>query len=372
MKILLINIAIFILNIIYLPFKLLPIQNKITFISRQSNKKSEDIKLLEKEIKRADKNIKVVILCKKIEKGFLNKLKYIFHMFIQMYHLSTSKLIILDSYCIAASVLKKKKNTIIIQMWHALGSFKKFGYSILDKKEGSSRKLAEVMKMHFNYDYIFTSSEESKKYFAEAFNYQPKNIIVMPLPRVDLLLDKKIISKKKRKIIKTYHELSKKENILYAPTFRKNGEDSKPIYNLINKIDYSKYNLIIKLHPLSKLKIDDDRVIIDRKFSTIDMMYVSDVVITDYSAIVFEASLLNKPLMFYCYDYSSYYNSRNFYLDYKKMPGVIDENAEKIVSSIEKKDYNLDSVKDFSIKYINLNKEKATKKIVEFIFAKMK
>ena len=85
------------------------------------------------------------------------------------------------------------------------------------------------------------------------------------------------------------------------------------INNLIDKIDYSNYNLIVKLHPLSKIDISDQRVIIDKKFTSVEMMIVSDYVITDYSAIVFEAAILEKPIFFYCYDYDKYYKKRNFY-----------------------------------------------------------
>ena len=129
----------------------------------------------------------------------------------------------------------------------------------------------------------------------------------MPLPRVDKLTDKNYKDKIKLNIFEIYPLLKKKKNIVYVPTFRKGKEDVKPINDLIEQVDFSKYNLIIKLHPLSKIKIIDDRVLIDKKFSSIDMMMISNYVITDYSAIVFEAAILNKPIFFYCYDLDKYY-----------------------------------------------------------------
>ena len=66
----------------------------------------------------------------------------------QMKHaIATSKVLVLDSYCIAASILHHRKSLKIIQMWHAMGGYKKFGKSILDMEEGSSAKLADVMVM---------------------------------------------------------------------------------------------------------------------------------------------------------------------------------------------------------------------------------
>lgn len=365
----LVKVGILFLNIIYFFIKLVPVKRRITFISRQSNQKSEDISLLEKEIKKEDKSIEVVILCKKLDKGFINKIKYFFYMFVQMYYLASSKVIVLDGYCICASVLKKKKNTTIIQMWHALGAFKKFGLSIVGSEEGTTSKLSKIMKMHNNYDYIFTSSNLTRKYFKEAFGYDISKIITMPLPRIDYLRDSSHKKSIIKKIKKTYPVLKKKKNILYVPTFRKNNEDIDKINNLINSVNYDKYNLIIKYHPLSKIKIKDDRVIFDKKFSSIDMMIVSDYVITDYSAIVFEASILEKPLFFYCYDYDKYYKRRNFYINYKEeMPGVVATDSKEIITSIEKGKYDLEKVKEFKNKYIELDDRSCSKRVVDFIF----
>ena len=137
MKIILIKIGIFILNIIYFFIKLFPInKNKVTFISRQSNEVSLDFTMIAKELKQQNENIKIVFLCKKLGTSFSEKVKYCFHMVKQMYNIATSKVVILDSYCIPVCVLKQKKKLVVIQIWHALGSLKKFGYSSLDKKDG--------------------------------------------------------------------------------------------------------------------------------------------------------------------------------------------------------------------------------------------
>jgi len=175
------------MNIIYSFFKLLKTKNKVTLISRQSNKVSIDFKLLIQEIEKDNNNIKLVVLTKRIEDGYWGKIKYFFHMFIQMYHIATSKVIVLDSYCIMVSILKHRKNTKIIQIWHALGSLKKFGYASLNKKDGRDSKIAKEMNMHKNYTYILTSSEISKPFFREAFDATDEQMKIMSLPRVDFL-----------------------------------------------------------------------------------------------------------------------------------------------------------------------------------------
>ncbi len=371
MKIIILKIGIVFINIIYFFIKLLPIRNKIVFISRQSNTKTEDMLLIEEELKKQDKDVKIVFLCKKLEGG-TKAIGYVFHMFRQMYHLATSRVVVLDSYCIVASILKKKKGTTIIQMWHALGSFKKFGYSVLDQEEGSSSKLAKVMKMHHNYDYIFTSSEFSSKYFAEAFNADKSKMVVMPLARVDLLTSKKLDKELQAKIYKKYPETKTKKNIVYVPTFRKDGERPEKIKELIDAVDYKKYNLILKLHPLTKIDFGDIKAIYDKDFSSIEMLSVADYVISDYSAIIYEASLKNKPMYFYCYDYDSYFKKRNFYLDYNKdIPGLKEQDAKKLVKAIEKDKYDFKELKKFNDKFISYEDGKCSYNIAKFILSKM-
>lgn len=372
--IILLKVAIFLLNIVYFFIKLFPATNKIVMISRQDNGTTVDFELLKKEFEKRGK-YKIVILAKKLNPGIFNKIGYIFHMIRQMYEISTSKVVILDSYCIVVSVLKHKKDLKIIQMWHAMGSLKKFGLSSVNstsalKKKmdvNKKKKLNEVMRMHKNYDYFFVSSESAKKYFAEAFGTSLEKGVVMPLPVVDLLTCDEYKKNIIRQIKNTYSVMNDKKNILYVPTFREEENEEK-IRDLIESIDYNKYNLIIKLHPLTKLKTFDERVIWDKKYKSRDMMIASDYVITDYSAIVYEAVILNKPIYFYIYDYEEYSKKRDFYIDFKKeLPGKMSSNAKDIIKFINNNDYDLDRIKKFSSKYIDINNDTSCRRIADFV-----
>lgn len=346
------------MNFIYLFFKILPSKNKIVMISRQSNSITLDFDLLEKKILK-HKKYNVVILCKKLEgkenASFFSMFKYFFHMFVQMYHLATSKFVVLDSYCILVSVLKHKKTLKVMQMWHSVGTMKKFGYAILDQEEGSSSKIANVLKMHKNYDVILCGGEGYLNDLCEQFNYKKNYFEIVPLPRIDLLKDEKFINKKKKEIYHAHPILKKKKNIIYVPTFRKNESLlEEHIYKIIDKIDFEKYNFIIKLHPLSNININDNNVIIDKFFSSIEMIMVSDFVITDYSCILYEAGLLGKALYFYCFDYEEYNNNRSLNVDYfNDLPGIISKDISDIIYAIDKKKYDYDSLSKFINRYIS-------------------
>lgn len=364
-----IKIFIVIMNCIYYLLKMLPVQNKIVMVSRQSNSVNLDFKLLGSKL---EKKYKVVYLCKTLDGGinssFLNKISYMFHMFVQMYHLSTSKVCILDSYSPCVSILKHKKGLTVIQMWHSIGTMKKFGYGILDKDEGSRLKIAKVMKMHKNYDVVYASSKMYKKHLAVGFNVDEKIIKTFTLPRVDLLLDKNYKNDIKGKIYNEYPSLKNKINVIYAPTFRKDEtEFEKYLLELIKVFDFNKYNLIIKLHPLSKIKIDikNESLIVDKKFSTFDMLFVADKLISDYSCIIYEAGVMGIPLYFYNYDMESYENKRGLAIDYNELPGYKEKEALLLVRDLEKK-YDKNYMNKFIKKYVENTKD-CTKKIVKDI-----
>ncbi len=365
-----INIARSILNAIYSLLKLFTQKNKILFISRQGDKPSLDFTMLADELRRSS-DIEVVMLCKKIPSGIVGKVSYCFHMLVQMKELATSKVVILDSYCILVSLLKHRESLTVIQIWHALGSMKKFGKSIIGMDEGSSPKIAEAMHMHENYDIILASCEESSKCFAEAFGYGQDTMKVMSLPRVDAILSESRKEEKQKLIYDKYPELVGKKVVLYAPTLRKNLDISEYVNKLVNAFENTEYQLVVKLHPLTKGNIDYASAINDSSFSTLDMIYVADYVITDYSAIMYEVALANKPMYFYAFDYNKYVGERSFYTDYEKLvPGPILRDAGEIVEKISNDNYDLSKVKAFADKYIE-NQKNCTKKISDLVLENM-
>lgn len=356
------------MNWIYKLFKKLKTKNKITFISRQSNRTSIDFSLLAKEIEKEDANIKVVILNRELNKDIISKIFYFFHMFIQMYHIATSKVVILDGYCILISILEHKKDLKVIQIWHALGSLKKFGYSTLGKKDGRGYKIAQLMNMHKNYDYILTSSKISEPFFREAFNAKKENMLIMSLPRVDYLQSQKYKEDIKNKFYKVYRKCDdKKENILYCPTHRKN--EKLEIDDMISYINFSRYNFIIKLHNGKEYVYTEENVYHKKTdFTGMDLLHVADYIITDYSAIVYEASIAEKPIYFYTYDYDKYMDDRGWYIDYsKEMPGPIFSEFKEIMKLIQDKKYDIAKVTEFKDKYIDDLSDNVTNKLVKFI-----
>lgn len=361
------------LNLIYALFKLLPVRDKVTLISRQSDFPSEDFLMLKAEIEKQSPKTEVKILSKKLRKSPGALISYIGHIFVQMYHIATSKTVVLDSYCIAVSVLKQRRSLRVVQIWHAMGALKRFGLSILGEEEGSDPKLAKAMRMHRNYTHVLASGKACVKPFAEAFGCDEKSIVIGSLPRVDRLMSEEIKQRTIDKIFDIYQELKQakdcdKKIIVYAPTFRKHKDISTEIEDLINTISSEERIIVIKKHPLMKLCIEDrPGVIIDDTFSTEEMLYIADYVIADYSAIMFEAALLNKPMCFYAFDLDEYMASRSFYLDYEKdMPGAICKDVDEVETVLKDFCFDLEAVKNFAHNYVEKT-EGVTKELANLV-----
>ena len=364
------KILVICLKILYTPMRLLKLKDQVTLISREGNKESMEFKKIREEIEKNYPEYKVKVISKKIEEkdGILKQLlPNIINIFQQMYALATSKVIILDTYCITACILPHKKETKVIQIWHALGAIKKFGYQTIGTKSGTDEKTAKTMCMHKNYDYVLAPSEITAKIYQQAFNVTEDKIKYIGMPRIDYILEKD--EEVKQKIYEMYPILKEKQNIVYVPTYRK-GEKTE-LDELVEKIDTSKYNLVIKLHPLDLKEYnykEKEGVIYEQKCKTYDLLKIADKIITDYSSLSIESSLLDKPIYFYTYDLEKYEKETGINFDFENEPmgKYKANNVTELVKTMEQEyDYNI--LRDFKEKYISVDTNNCTKQIVEFI-----
>ena len=352
LKLLLLQIWKGAMNLIYFFCKLAPTRDKITMLSRQTDGDNLDFTLLARTLKEQHPRTRVVIMNRRLEHDLPSMVRYQFHMFRQMAHIAGSRVVILDSYCIAISILHHKPSLQVVQMWHALGSLKKFGYSSLDREEGRDSRLARVMDMHRRYNYIITSSATARDHFMDAFHADAAQMRVIGLPRIDYLTDEANRRAVCDAFRRTYPEAgADKQCILYAPTNDKSDEE---IAALAGLVDHTRFDLLVKLHSGREIFFADGQTIRrETAFRGVELLHVADHVITDYSAIVFEAAIAKKPLYFYVPDYDAYMNRRGVYIDYKaEMPGVIATDGETIIRAIEQGTSDPARVAAFAARYV--------------------
>ena len=237
--------------------------------------------------------------------------------------LYTSKVVVTDDYSFYLNRFGKRSGQKVIQIWHAGGAFKKFGLDAGRLLPASERSY------HEGYDLVSVSSEWVRHIYAGAFGIDVSIVQPLGLPRTDRFFEAGYKESVCRRIFADHPEWEGKQILVYAPTFRDGPGKSRAVF--APTVDFAKLSsvlsdnqlLVICPHPVMKNTILEkplENIQVVREYSTEDMLFVADLLITDYSSIIFDYSLLNKPVLFFCYDYDTY--DRNYYLDYAKdLPG---------------------------------------------------
>ena len=346
MKLIIIKLFVFFIRALYAFMKLRKTENKIVWLSRQSNEKSEDMKMLSEEISKLSPETKQVFrLCRlKDESGV--SVSYIFFILRDMWEMASAKIAVTDTYSIPVSCLNHKESLKIFQIWHALGAVKKFSLQSAGKAQGRDLGVAKAMSMHKNYDFVIAPSKKTAEFYCEAFGCEKDKIVIASLPRIDVILDGE---SRYDEFIELNPKYKNKKLITYLPTFR--DGDFQFAENLYKAFENdAEYALVISPHPLTKLKSEHK---FNGNFSAYDLAKLSYGIISDYSATTLECSLLNKPLWFYIPDYEKYKAEQGLNIDMTEEMGsasFIDES--ELLKSVKSGIYDFDNLKRFSDKYI--------------------
>ena len=183
----------------------------------------------------------------------------------------------------------------------------------------------------------------STNIFKRAFWYDGE-IFEQGTPRNDILFGEKNDLKK---IVKDRLNIDNdKKIILYAPTFRKNNDLS--VYNINYKKTLSslkekfggEWVFLVKLHPhlISKSKelvYGDDVMDVTSYDDIQELLSVADVLISDYSSLMFDFGLTERPCFLYVPDLESYIQSdRRLYFDINELPFISAKSNEELSNEI--------------------------------------
>ena len=264
-----------------------------------------------------------------------------------------------ESY-LPAYAVKPREGTNVVQLWHGSGAFKKWGYSTLDKSFGASN---DRFPMHNCYTLVPVSSAEVIPHYAEAFRCDPSIIKPLGVPRTDELFTP---SSAKEELLAAHPELAGKTLVLYAPTFRGNNIVDAAGFE-VPFIDNPDVALLIRLHPFLRHKtIDCKGVYLDTSdYDTDFCLQAADILVTDYSSIIFEYSLLEKPMVFYAPDLEEYRENRDFYYNYEDfVPGPIVKSEAELGAAL-KGPFDLSKVAAFRQKYMTACDGHCTERIIK-------
>lgn len=382
-----IKIIIFLIDIIYNITQIFRKRknHKICMLSRQSNDITLNFSLLKEEIEKQDKEAEIYISCMRFKFSF----KYIINIIKDLWNLSNSKIAIIDGYSIPICNFTNKKLKVF-QIWHSFGSMKSFGKNTVGKKNGRSLFVEKAFNMHKNYDYIFASSKAYSKNLVSGFGYGEENCIICPLPVVDVLNRKKKLYnyiRKNEEFEKINKKLDKKKKtILYAPTTRNDFETlESAIFDILDIIDFKKYNFVLKMHKNENINFsqkDIDKYLknkynnlnginayIDNNSLTLEYILISEILISDYSCVIYEAMEADTNVFLYIPDYNEYIKNTGLEVDLKKEFKDLYAEDKKTLKNILEKKYPKEKMEKIKNKYVTKN-ENSTETMVKIILEK--
>ncbi|AYG26814.1 CDP-glycerol glycerophosphotransferase family protein [Lactiplantibacillus plantarum] len=267
----------------------------------------------------------------------------------------------------AFSGVNPRKDQVFLQTWHGT-PLKKIGADIQDTSRSTEKE--EWRKDALNWTYFLSNGSRSNPFYKSAFGLSDTQILTYGLPRNDRLGDNKQLYDSFRK----ERGISKNQKvILYAPTFRDDGSQIQFNYEEFSKKLGSKFYLLVNFHRLyvEKGLGNFPNVEFNEHLSITDCMEVSDLLITDYSSVFFDYSILNRPMIFYPYDYNRYMNEeRGTYMEYSStVPGPICYSFDSLVRQLMSEDNSKHDNSQFAREFnANYERRDASEKIVSKVF----
>ncbi len=270
----------------------------------------------------------------------------------------------------------KKKEQYYIQTWHGGFPLKYIEAEVEDKLtpeyvEASRRDSQKI-------DLLLASCSLDEEIMQNNFWYSGE-IFKVGIPRNDVYFKRD--SKIKKRVYEELGIPNEYHVVLYAPTFR--DDNSTASYNLaaqriidtLQEITNDKWAIIIRLHPnvtqYSSLFTYTENIL-DGSFyhDPQELSFVSDFLITDYSSIMYDFSLMKKPVFIYANDLEEYKHGRGLRPIYETLPFSISHTNDDLVHAIASfdKDAYLRQTESFWTENVEIyDRGVASKAIVERI-----
>lgn len=291
------------------------------------------------------------------------------------YHLATAGTVFLDNEFLPMAYIRFAEKVKVVQLWHGTGTIKKFGQ---DVNTGSLKQLEYRANQRITH--LIVNSEVTKREYASAFGISQERIFILGLPRTDLFLRKNFLEKKREEFLAGRKELRGKRCILYAPTFRDDEVENPKLHLDLSRMSEQMQKddvLMIRLHPHVANRLGEefqlekwDNIIDVSNYAGVTtLLAVADVLVTDYSSIIFEYCLRRKPMIFYAFDLEKFNKEgRSFYRDYTEyVPGPVAQTQDGCMKYL--KEYDFPEQSDFISENFQYLDGKATERLLELIFS---
>lgn len=285
-------------------------ERKVVVYSKQPNRLEGNVKAIVDKMRELYPDMKIVMdHCDNRMNASLFK---------QLWHIRDAKIVLLSDYFLPLYLIAPRQETKFVQLWHAAGAFKKFGYSTKDTKFGPSSAYLNIVPVHTNYSHVYVSSEQVVPYYAEAFHMPATQIYPFGIPRVDLL-GKECVPTERLSWYRPEMCI-----ILIAPTYRAKAQYRESLLDWVDvlrdiapKLAHD-VQLVVVPHPYTERSewqslVQYEQLHVDTTYTLNEWMPIADAFVTDYSSAIFEYALFEKPLAHYVPDLVEYTESRGLY-----------------------------------------------------------
>lgn len=250
---------------------------------------------------------------------------------------------------------------VYIQFWHGI-PMKTLGHD-----EVKLSPLVQNWYDHVSFDYLFTYGPYDTEKMLSLFPRTKQVVEKGELRKAILTRNKKV------SVDRIKHQLGifdKKPIMLYVPTWRgyESSQQSRLSVACLEKLS-EKYTVIYRGHYYSS-KTENDSIVVADNFSLNKLFLISDVLITDYSSVFFDFSVLNRPIYLFQPDITEYSTKRGLYLTAEKLglPVAYSEiELMRMLNQIE--DYPINNIKELNTKF-NGHTEQETVEALKRIFYK--
>lgn len=354
---------------------ILPIQkNKIIFNCYSGRAYADSQKYIANEILRQNLPFQLVWLVRDNSVSIPDRIKKVrIGSYKAIYELSTSKIIVNNVKWLLD--FNKRKSQYYIQTWHAGFSAKLLENDAIDKlgKDYVNQSIQES-KMT---DLYVSNSRLQTLDFLQAFWYKG-DILECGYPRNDIYFNS--TTEDKERIRKELGISSINTFLLYAPTFRDNGDMS--CYNInyedlqqsLCEAGYKEPRIGVRLHPniayTKKMEYGSFVKDLSQYPDMQELLLAADILITDYSTTMFEFAMMNKLVILYSPDLEEYKSMRGLKPIYDELPFHLARNQEELHAIILNMDIDTykERVLDFMTnEYGNYDDGNGAKTIVERI-----
>ncbi|MGI6190891.1 MAG: CDP-glycerol glycerophosphotransferase family protein [Eubacterium sp.] len=302
----------------------------------------------------------------------------------QCWYIATSKYVLLDDYTTSTAYIRVRKNQELVQLWHSSGAYKKFAHS----RTGEGGDIRHIHQGYKRYTKTICSSDFCRPCFSEAFSIPMDRVLATGIPRTDIFFDKDYIAGKQQEFYEKYPELRDKKIILFAPTYR--GTKVEEATYDFSRFDLDRayqtlgddYAIIFKWHPAlyNNIRFGIEKAYDLEKYPGFaydlspmreinDLLFITDILITDYSSLIFDYALVNKPIIFFAYDLEDYEDGRGMYFPFSEyIYGRVCRDTDQLLDAIQAEDMGSDRRSEFIHKFIDKNDGHATQRVMEAVF----